>query len=147
MKARHEPPRYTPPRTLREEAPRSPTEIEAQALWFEQFYQPTLATDDGRTVEVIQPGFWNHAGGPDFTRAVVRFSDATEPVIGNVEVHLRANDWNAHGHHADPAYDNTILHVVWESRGGKAFFPPTSSFRRGPQTILNPQPIAPWPDG
>ncbi len=43
-----------------------------QALWFEQLVEPWLKTDDGREVEVIQPGFWNHAGGPDFTRAVVR---------------------------------------------------------------------------
>ncbi len=92
---------YRPPSSLREEAIAEPSEIEAQALWFEQFYQLRLATDDGRIAEIIQPGFWNHAGGPDFSRAVVRFSkdgktwgDAT---VGNVEVHLRAGDWNAHG--------------------------------------------------
>ena len=45
--------------------------MEIQALWFEQLYQPLLTTDDGRTVEIIQPGFWNHGHGPDFTRAVV----------------------------------------------------------------------------
>src|SRR5450755_1897719 len=99
---------YPPARSLREEGLRPPSEIEVQALWFEQLYQPVLTTDDGRTVEIIQPGFWNHGGGPDFARAVVRFrkdgktdDDAT---IGNVEVHLRAADWNAHGHHADAAY-------------------------------------------
>src|SRR5476651_1195374 len=94
---------YQPPRSLREEPPRTPTELEVQALWFEQLYQPVLATDDGRTVEIVQPGFWNHGGGPDFTRAVVRFSEiaATGPAtasrsttpddvtLGNVEVHLR----------------------------------------------------------
>jgi len=65
---------YLPPRSLREEPVLQPTEMEIQALWFEQLYQPALKTDDGRTVEIIQPGFWNHGGGPDFTRAVVRFS-------------------------------------------------------------------------
>src|SRR5476651_2739219 len=94
---------YLPPRSLREEPLRLPTEMEVQALWFEQLYQPVLATDDGRTVEIIQPGFWNHGGGPDFTRAVVRFSEiaaigpatasrSTTPddvTLGNVEVHLR----------------------------------------------------------
>src|ERR1700722_18867089 len=74
---------YLPPRSLREEPPRAPTELEVQALWFEQLFQPVLATDDGRTVEIIQPGFWNHGGGPDFTRAVVRFSKAAsaEPAM------------------------------------------------------------------
>src|SRR5450755_2667009 len=124
---------YPPARSLREEGLRPPSEIEVQALWFEQLYQPRLTTDDGRTVEIIQPGFWNHGGGPDFTRTVVRFSkvaaaapaavakhsvhDSTNDLtLGNVEVHLRPADWNAHGHHADPAYNETILHVVWETK-------------------------------
>jgi hypothetical protein len=151
---------YLPPRSLREEPVSLPTEMEVQALWFEQLYQPALATDDGRTVEIVQPGFWNHGGGPDFTRAVVRFSEVTaagpaavsrssapnEITIGNVEVHLRPADWNAHGHHADPAYNETILHVVWEAGGGKSFFPATASFRRVPQVVLGSQLVAPWPE-
>lgn len=139
---------YLPPQALREEPLLPPTEMELQALWFEQLYQPSMTTDDGRTVEIIQPGFWNHGGGPDFTRAVVRFTKDgkadQEPTIGNVEAHLRATDWNAHGHHADAAYDGTILHVVWESKGGKAFFPATSSFRRVPQVAIGTQLVAPW---
>ena len=141
---------YLPPRSLREEPLRAPTEMEIQALWFEQLYQPALTTDDGRTVEIIQPGFWNHGGGPDFTWAVVRFrKDGKADVdvtLGNVEVHLRPADWNAHGHHADAAYNETILHVVWESKGGKAFFPATSAFRRVPQVALGAQLVAPWPE-
>jgi hypothetical protein len=120
-----------------------------QALWFEQLYRSTLTTDDGRTVEVIQPGFWNHGSGPDFTRTALRFSKdgrQEDVVVGNVEVHLRPTDWNAHGHHTDPAYDGTILHVVWEASAGKSFFPATASFRRVPQVILSSQLIAPWPE-
>jgi len=121
--------------------------MEVQALWFEQLHQPLLATDDGRMVEVIQPGFWNHGGGPDFTRAALRFFKDGKPgeiVVGNVEIHLRPADWSAHGHHADPAYEGTILHVVWEAKSGKAFFPATASFRRVPQVVLGSQLIAPW---
>jgi hypothetical protein len=142
-------PTYLPPGALREQPSVAPTEAEVQALWFEQFYRPELKTDDGRTVEVIQPGFWNHAGGPDFSRAALRFSGkdgAEEPVVGSVEVHLRPEDWNAHGHDADPAYDATILHVVWETKGRRAFFPATSQFRRVPQVTLSSQLVAPWPE-
>jgi hypothetical protein len=139
---------YLPPQTLREEQMRAPTELEVQALWFEQLYQPALATDDGRTVEIVQPGFWNHGGGPDFTRAVARFTKGgkkdDDMAIGDVEVHLRPADWNAHGHHADPAYNETILHVVWETKGEKSFFPATADFRRVPQIVLGTQLVAPW---
>lgn len=140
---------YQSPKSLRETTARPPTELEIQALWFEQFFQPTLTTDDGRTVEIIQPGFWNHQGGPDFSRTAVRFAKdgkKAEIMVGNVEVHLHPNDWNAHGHHEDPAYNETILHVVWQTKGGKSFFPATASFRRVPQVILKSQLIASWPE-
>jgi len=135
--------RYQPPRALREADFAPPGELEVQALWFEQLFRPVLTTDDGRRVGIVQPGFWNHAGGPDFTRVAVRF-DSEEIVIGNVEIHLRPGDWNAHGHHADPAYNETILHVVWDLASAKAFFPATESFRRVPQVELKSQLIAPW---
>jgi hypothetical protein len=142
--------RYLPPRSLREGSPSLPGELEVQALWFEQLYQPVLETDDGRKVEIIQPGFWNHGGGPDFTRVAVRFRKDDAPdddiTVGNVEVHLRAGDWNAHGHYIDAAYNQTILHVVWELSLGKPFFPATESFRRVPQVELKSQLIAPWDD-
>ena len=141
---------YLPPRSLREDPIEEPSEIEVQALWFEQLYQSSLATDDGRSVEIIQPGFWNHRGGPDFDRAAVRFigrdGSAGDVVVGSVEVHLRAIDWHAHGHETDPAYDQTILHVIWESPKAKAFFPATSAFRRVPQIVLREQLVAPWPE-
>jgi hypothetical protein len=98
---------YLPPLSLRETPPRSPTEMELQALWFEQLYQPALTTDDGRTVEIIQPGFWNHGGGPDFSRAAVRFSNDDNVIVGSIEVHLRADDWHLHGHHADPSFTSS----------------------------------------
>jgi hypothetical protein len=141
-------PRYLPPRSLRETAPEPPSELEVQALWFEQLYQPVLHTDDGRKVAIIQPGFWCHGGGPDFTRAAMRFEpegkSANDVTVGSVEIHLRAGDWNAHGHHADPAYNETILHVVWELALAKPFFPATESFRRVPQVELKSQLVAPW---
>ena len=103
---------------------RRPARWKSRPFGSSRLYQPRLDTDDGRTVEIIQPGFWNHGGGPDFSRAVVRFTKDgktdDEVTIGNVEVHLRPGDWNAHGHHADAAYDETVLHVVWPRRKRRA---------------------------
>jgi hypothetical protein len=137
------------PTSLREELSAAPDELDVQALWFEQLHAPILRTDDGRRVEIVQPGFWNHAAGPDFQRAAVRFLDDKDPArieVGEIEVHLRPGDWNAHGHHADPAYDRTLLHVVWSAPGNRPFFPATASFRRVPQIVLGSQLVAPWPE-
>lgn len=33
-------------------------------------------------------------------------------LVGDVEFHIHARDWFAHGHHTDPRYNQVILHVV-----------------------------------
>lgn len=66
---------------------------------------------DGRRITVVQPGRWNLLGGPDFKNARVRFGEGPEQT-GDVELHLHASDWAAHGHANDRAYDGVMLHVV-----------------------------------
>lgn len=135
---------YQPIRTLREMPERAPTEMELQALWFEQWLQEPLRLEDGTEFTVIQPGFWNHAAGPDFLQAAVRRADGTTQV-GAVELHLQATDWQNHGHHLDAAYEETILHVVWQ-RPAKPYFPATAGFRHVPQFFLSDHLLAPWPE-
>ena len=85
-----------------------------QKIWLRgDFDRAAAITADGRRMRVVHPGKWNLLGGPDFTGARIRFADTPDrELTGDIEVHLRAADWNAHGHAADPAYDRVMLHVV-----------------------------------
>jgi hypothetical protein len=82
-----------------------------QKIWDRrEFAGHAAATADGRAVAVLHPGRWNRLSGPDFLGARLRIGD--REITGDVEVHLREQDWAAHRHAADPAYGNVVLHVV-----------------------------------
>ena len=89
-------------------------EIHLQQLWSDKrlpFHAFHLM--NGSPVEICQPGIWNKAGsGPDFQLAKIRFDGLTW--FGSVEFHLKSSDWYKHQHHTDQAYENVILHVVYE---------------------------------
>ncbi len=71
-----------------------------------------LFSTEGEAVEIIAPGTHNTHAGPDFFDARIRIGDTLW--AGNVEMHLVASEWADHRHGEDRAYDNVILHVVWE---------------------------------
>lgn len=82
-------------------------------IWqFQYFVKTDLTTTDGEIVQVLHPGFRNNDAGPDFTNARLLINDVEWG--GTVEMHTRTSDWLAHGHQHDRAYDNVILHVVWQ---------------------------------
>lgn len=111
-----------------------------QCIWYDQRVQP-LRTIDGQPVTVIFPGWWNLEAGPDFRHATIKIGDGPE-VTGDIEVHLRAEDWAHHGHGRDPLYDNVTLHVVlWEA--GSEFAPRTRHNDTIPQIVLQHQLDAP----
>ncbi len=81
-------------------------------VWkFRLFDRMNLQTNDGEELEVFSAGVHNSDSGPDFQNARIRIGDTVW--AGNVEVHLSSSDWQKHGHTADNAYDNVILHVVY----------------------------------
>jgi hypothetical protein len=69
-----------------------------------------LTTTDGQPLEILHPGEPNPHAGPDFFNARIRLDGTLW--AGTVELHLRASQWLEHGHTADRAYDNVVLHVV-----------------------------------
>lgn len=84
-----------------------------QHIWqYQLFDKQNLQTTDGHSLNIIRLGIWNRESGPDFSQAQIRIGDMVW--FGSVEIHIRASDWKQHKHHLDPAFDNVILHVVWE---------------------------------
>ncbi|MDC6366074.1 MULTISPECIES: DUF2851 family protein [Flavobacteriaceae] len=71
-----------------------------------------LTTTTSQDIKIIKPGTLNQYAGPDFFNALVEVGG--QLWAGNVEMHLKSSDWYAHHHEIDDAYDNVILHVVWE---------------------------------
>ena len=84
-----------------------------QFIWQNTLYNLTaLSTVAGEAVTVVHPGKLNKDAGPDFLEARVRIGNTL--LIGNVELHVKASDWLKHGHQHNAAYQNLILHVVYD---------------------------------
>lgn len=82
-------------------------------LWqFQYFDLARLVTTDGEPLQILHPGFRNDDSGPDFANARLLINEVEW--AGTVEIHSKTSDWLAHHHQRDRAYDNVILHVVWQ---------------------------------
>lgn len=88
------------------------TEAFLHYIWQHQLLGDGLTTTDGQPVVCHRAGEPNHDSGPDFIGAHLKIGDVEW--VGNVEVHIHSSDWNAHRHTKDPAYNNLLLHVVYE---------------------------------
>jgi len=85
-----------------------------QYIWqFQHFSKSELQTVAGERLQIISPGKLNNNQGPDFTGAQIKIDDTT--LIGSIELHLKASQWNEHGHSNDTNYKNVVLHVVFEN--------------------------------
>lgn len=83
-------------------------------LWRTKKISPHhFETTDGRKVEIIDFGVYNVDSGPDFFNAKIKIGETVW--AGNIEMHVFSSDWQKHNHQADKAYDNVILHVVYEN--------------------------------
>ncbi len=76
------------------------------------FEMVNLKTKDGQSIEIIQFGTQNYDSGPDFSNGKIKIGNTTW--VGNIEMHVYSSDWERHCHDIDKAYDNVILHVVFE---------------------------------
>ncbi|UXX80708.1 DUF2851 family protein [Reichenbachiella carrageenanivorans] len=82
-------------------------------IWqFQKFNTIELTTHDGLSVQIYAIGHYNTNAGPDFLNAKLLIDDIMW--YGHIELHIRSSDWNKHKHQHDEAYNNVVLHVVWE---------------------------------
>jgi hypothetical protein len=110
------------------------SELELQALWYSGYFGSRFRLATGELLEVVQFGFWNREPGPDFVNATIQV-DQAEPVHGDIELDLAANDWEAHGHSINPAFDRVVLHIFFRPPT-QVFFTRTSQHRQVYQLIL-----------
>jgi len=95
------------------------TELWLHYIWrMVNLEEATLQTEDGRSVEVIFPGWYNRSWGPDFSEARVRI-DGVEH-FGDVEIHVCESTWQKHHHDRDSNYNRVILHVFFKKEGDPA---------------------------
>lgn len=76
------------------------------------FSNKDLQTTDGELITVVKSGLLNRNAGPDFLNARLEINGVEW--AGNVEIHVQTSDWKLHSHQNDKAYDNIILHVVFD---------------------------------
>ena len=82
-------------------------------IWENQLIDKALQTTEGEAVDIVTTGYRNTDSGPDFLEARIQIGDKLW--AGHVEIHVKSSDWNRHGHQTDKAYQNVILHVVYEN--------------------------------
>lgn len=81
-------------------------------IWQQKLFNANeLKTQCGKYLKLLSVGTLNTISGPDFQLARIKL-DETE-WVGAVELHVNASDWFKHNHQNDKAYDNVILHVVY----------------------------------
>ncbi|HUW93969.1 MAG TPA: DUF2851 family protein [Bacteroidales bacterium] len=83
-------------------------------VWKNRLFETASLSDrEAGAIEVVSPGEYNRDSGPDFFNTRLTISGTSW--AGNTEIHINASDWYRHGHHTDHAYDNVILHLVYNN--------------------------------
>ncbi len=86
------------------------SEMQVQARWAAGQLPHQGETRKHGAVQILEHGRWNRCAGPDFTHAEIELNGRR--IRGDIEIDPCAQDWERHGHGANPAFNNVILHVV-----------------------------------
>jgi hypothetical protein len=115
--------------------PPEPDELAWQSRWFSGEFGREFITVSGDPVRIVDFGWWNHGAGPDFRDCVVEVAGASRR--GSIELDPSLRDWEAHGHGANPAWNDTVLHLFLTHRGPEKFFTRTALNQEVPQVHLD----------
>lgn len=126
---------------VREQAPPStqglPEERTLQLLLLEGRLGTSFTDDLGRSVCILDFGDWNKGAGPDFLNARIRIDGV--PRTGDIELDPVPEDWERHGHGANPAFNRVILHLAC-APGRKKWFTRNARHEHIPLAVI---PVAP----
>jgi hypothetical protein len=90
----------------------TPPESFIHYLWVKKLIPSFgLFTENDEKIEILNYGELNKVSGPDIFNAKLKIGDTIW--VGNVEIHVHSSDWYKHKHDVDSAYNNVILHVVF----------------------------------
>ena len=82
-------------------------------IWQMQYFDKRgLQTIDKEEIGIFSAGTHNTNAGADFTNARIKIGSIDW--VGSVEIHTQSSEWINHRHGLDKAYDNVILHLVWQ---------------------------------
>lgn len=83
-------------------------------IWkYKLFNTSKLIIQNDKKIEVTDFGLHNTDAGPDFFNGKVKIDETVW--AGNIELHINSSDWIKHKHQFDKAYNNVILHVVYNN--------------------------------
>jgi len=111
------------------------SELDLQSLWFAGEFGSEFTTTCGRRIAIRDFGVWNHAAGPDFTGCAVQHESGVWR--GDIELDPHARDWERHGHGANAAYENVVLHLFTQGPEAR-MFTRTARHREVTQVQLTP---------
>lgn len=84
-----------------------------QFIWKHKLLKPIpFISKSGTEISILKYGELNADSGPDFFNAQIKVNGLI--LAGNIEIHIKTSDWLKHNHQNDKAYDNIILHAVYE---------------------------------
>jgi hypothetical protein len=82
-------------------------------IWqYQYFDHQNLETESKETLQILKIGYANPNEGPDFLEAQLKVGNIVW--AGSIEIHPKSQDWEAHLHHQHVAYEQVILHIVYE---------------------------------